>query len=130
MEKAIELTVSIFLLVLGASYLRHADQWLQFLREVTDRPRRLFPIALVMVSAGVFIGSAYNDWSSTWPIFITALAWLMALEGILILVFPGFLNRLKNIPDGFLRWYLRLGGPLLIVLGALLLRETDGLIDS
>jgi hypothetical protein len=120
LANAIELTVSIFLLTLGASYLFQHEQWTLFLREAIQRPRQLFPIALAMLAAGVFIGTAYNDWSSTWPVFITVLGWLMALEGALILIVPGFLRPLQKIPDRFLIWYLRIGGLLLIILGSLL----------
>jgi len=120
LANAIELTVSIFLLTLGASYLFQHEQWTLFLREAIQRPRQLFPIALAMLAAGVFIGTAYNDWSSTWPVVITVLGWLMALEGALILIVPGFLRPLQKIPDRFLTWYLRIGGLLLIILGSLL----------
>jgi hypothetical protein len=120
LANAIELTVSIFLLTLGASYLFQHEQWTLFLREAIQRPGQLFPIALAMLAAGVFIGTAYNDWSSTWPVFITVLGWLMALEGALILIVPGFLRPLQKIPDRFLTWYLRIGGLLLIILGGLL----------
>jgi uncharacterized protein YjeT (DUF2065 family) len=122
MANAIELTLSIFMLVLGASYLFQFEQWVQFFREAIQHPRRLFPIAMAMLAAGAFIATAYNDWSSTWPIFITALGWLMAIEGALILVFPGLLKRMEKTSDLFLAWYLRAGGMLLIILGALLLR--------
>ena len=120
MANAIELTVSIFLLALGASYLFQHEQWALFLRETIQRPRQLFPLALAMLAAGVFIGAAYNDWSSTWPIFITVIAWLMALEGAIMLLFPGFLNRLEKVSDNFFALYFRAGGVLLIILGALL----------
>jgi uncharacterized protein YjeT (DUF2065 family) len=119
---AIELTVSIFLLVLGTSYLLQAKHWIQFLSDSIQRPSRLFPTALAMLASGVFIGTVYDNWSSTWPIFISTIAWLMALEGALILIFPGFLKRLENTPERFLTWYLRGGGLLLMVLGALLLQ--------
>jgi hypothetical protein len=121
MIHAIELTIAIFLLTLGTSYLVQAEQWKQFLNNAIDRPTRLFPIAAAMVAAGVFVGVSYKNWSSTWPIFISMLAWLMALEGALILIVPGFLKYLAGIPDRLLGWYLRLGGLLLIVLGGLLL---------
>ena len=126
MANAIELTVSIFLLALGASYLFQHEQWALFLREAIQRPRQLFPLALAMLAAGVFIGTAYNDWSSTWPVFITVLAWLMALEGALILNVPGFLRPLQKVPDRFLTGYLRAGGLLLIILGSLLLWHYPG----
>lgn len=124
MDRTIELTVSIFLLVLGSTYLLQPTHWLHFLRDASKRPQGVFPLALALVLAGVFIASAYNNWSSTWPIFITVLGWLAALEGALILLFPGVLKHLASIPDKFIIGYLRVGGSLLVVLGALLLRNS------
>ncbi len=118
---AIEHTLAIFLIILGVSYLFQFKQWMQFLERAILHPYRLFPVALAMLAAGTFIGTAYNDWSSTWPVFITVLGWLMALEGALILIVPSCVKQLEKIPDRFLGWYLRSGGSLLIILGALLL---------
>jgi len=117
----IELTFALCLLVLGASYLFRSDHWVAFLKDAVCQPHRLFPLALVMLAAGIFIGASYNNWTSTWPIFISAFCWLMAAEGALILVFPQYLKKLQRIPEGFLRWYLRFGGVLLLALGFLLL---------
>jgi hypothetical protein len=126
MAHPIELTLSIFLMVFGASYLFQYRHWTQFIREAIERPWRLFPTALVMLASGIFIGSTYNNWSSTWPIFITVIAWLMALEGAIMLLFPGFLNRLGKVSDNFFALYFRAGGILLIILGALLYRHFFG----
>lgn len=126
MTHAIEFTVAIFLLVLGASYLFQHQHWREFFRQATQRPWKLFPLALAMLASGTFIGTIYNDWTSTWPIFITCLAWLTALEGALLLIFPGTLKFLENLSDRFLSWYVRGGGLLLIILGALLLRYQPG----
>lgn len=123
MSQPVELTIAICLLVLGVSYLLRTDLWLNFLQGAIRQPHRLFPLALGMLAVGTFIGAAYNDWTSTWPIFITAVGWLLAAEGALILVFPEYLKKLERIPEGFLRWYLRFGGILLLVLGGLLLRS-------
>ena len=123
MSHPIELTFALCLLVLGASYLLVSNRWVAFLQDAIRQPHRLFPLALGMLAAGIFIGAAYNDWTSTWPIFISAFSWLMAAEGALILVFPQYLKKLERIPEGFLRWYLRFGGLLLLVLGGLLLRS-------
>jgi hypothetical protein len=123
MSHPVELTFAVCLLVLGASYLLRSERWVAFLQDAIRLPHRLFPLALGMLAVGVFIGASYNDWSSTWPIFISAFSWLMAAEGALILVFPQYLKKLEGIPEGFLRWYLRLGGLLLLILGGLLLRS-------
>jgi len=118
MTNPIEFTLAVFLMVLGASYLLQHKHWTQFIREAIERPWRLFPTALVMFASGIFIGSTYDDWSSTWTIFITVMAWLMALEGAIMLLFPGFLKRMEKVSDSFFALYFRAGGILLIILGA------------
>jgi len=109
--------------VLGLSYLLQPGQWIQFLSELANKPHRSLPLALAMLTAGTLSGFAYNDWTATWPIFISAFSWLLALEGAILLVYPASLRRLQKIPDSFLKWYLRSGGILLIILGALLYRH-------
>jgi uncharacterized protein YjeT (DUF2065 family) len=106
--------------VLGLSYLFQPEQWIRFFRELTHKPHRSLPLALAMLTAGTFSGFAYNDWTTTWPIFISAFSWLLALEGALILVHPASLARLQKIPDRFLKLYFRSGGIGFIILGAML----------
>ena len=109
--------------VLGLSYLLQSRQWIQWFRELTDKPHKSLPLALAMLTAGTFSGFAYNDWTTTWPIFISAFSWLLALEGALILVYPASLTHLQKVPDRFLNLYLRSGGALFIILGAMLYRH-------
>jgi len=123
MKTAIEAVFCIVMPVLGLSYLLQSGQWIKFLSELTHKPHRGLPLALAMLTAGTFSGFAYNDWTATWPIFISAFSWLLALEGALILVYPASLSSLQKIPDRFLNWYLRSGGILLIILGVLLYRH-------
>jgi len=111
LKTTIEAIFCIVMPVLGLSYLLQSRQWIQFFSELTHKP------------AGTFCGFAYNDWTATWPIFISAFSWLLALEGAILLVYPASLARLQKIPDRFLNLYLRSGGILFIILGALLYRH-------
>ena len=123
MKTTIETFFCIVLPVLGLSYLLQPRHWIRYFRELTDQPHRSLPLALAMLTIGVLCGFAYNDWTTTWPIFISAFSWLVALKGALILVHPKWFAPLKKIPDSFLLWYMRSGGILLIILGALLYRH-------
>jgi hypothetical protein len=109
--------------VLGLSYLLQAGHWIRYFRELTDHPHRILPMALAMLTIGTVCGLAYDDWSTSWPIFISAFCWLLALKGAIILVYPRWLARLKKIPDSFMIWYMRSGGILFIILGAMLYRH-------
>jgi uncharacterized protein YjeT (DUF2065 family) len=120
LKTTIEAIFCMVMPVLGLSYLFQSEQWIRYFRELTHKPHRSLPLALAMLTAGTFSGFAYNDWTTTWPIFISAFSWLLALEGALILVHPASLARLQKIPDRFLKLYFRSGGIGFIILGAML----------
>lgn len=116
--QAIELLVAVVLVVLGLSYLLRSADWLNFLGEAFEHPHRLFPLAIGMVCTGTIIAIAYDDWSSTWPIFVTILGWLMAAEGAFILLFPNWVRKFSQVPDSIWRWYLKIGGVIITAIGA------------
>jgi hypothetical protein len=123
MTGLIPILVAATLLVLGLSYLLQTERWLGLTRRFAARPEDFFPAAVVMVAAGVTIAYGYDRWTGTWPLFVTLLGWLLALEGAVILLLPGLIQRFQRLPDPFLRVYLRCGGILLVVLGGLLWRS-------
>ena len=115
--------VAVFLIVIGLSYLFQAGRWIAFTRYVLEQPERLFPTAMVMLTAGTTIALAYDSWHGTWPLFVTLLGWLLAIKGALILLFPGIAQTFSRVSDAYMRWHLRIGGLILVVLGALLWRH-------
>ncbi|MDT8321466.1 MAG: DUF2065 family protein [Xanthomonadales bacterium] len=123
MREGIEIGVALLLLMLGLSYLLRTPQWIGFLRRLAREPRRVLPLALGLVAAGAFIGVGYNDWTSRPAIFITALGWLMVLEGLLLLLRPAVVRWLNRPSTGFLSRYLRFGGLLLVAIGLVLLAQ-------
>jgi len=122
MNGLVPVLVALTLAVLGLSYLLQTDRWLAFTRSAMDAPQHFFPAALVMVATGAAIGCGYDNWNGTWTIFVTLLGWLLALEGAVLLVAPGLIQKFRFLSDRFLRLYLRFGGLVLIVLGGLLAR--------
>jgi len=114
--------VAAVLVILGCSYLLQTERWLKLTRRFLQEPERFFPVAVAMAATGVMVGYGYDDWSGTWPIFVTLLGWLLALEGAVILLLPGLIYGFRRLSDTFLRVYLRCGGALLMILGGLLLR--------
>lgn len=123
MSDAIPMVVAAVLATLGCSYLLQTERWLRMTRRFLAEPERIFPVAVAMTAAGILIGYGYRNWSGTWPIFVTSLGWLLALEGAVILLAPGPIQRLQRLSDPFLRLYLRCGGILLLALGTLLWRH-------
>jgi uncharacterized protein YjeT (DUF2065 family) len=114
--------LSLVLLVLGASFVLHGPAWISLVRGIFADPPRFFLGALVEVTLGLWLALSYDRWDGTWPIFTTAFGWLMALEGTLFLLAPRVFTGFNRLSDTTWKWYLRLGGPLLLVLGALLAR--------
>jgi hypothetical protein len=123
MQILIPTLVAVTLVVLGLSYGLQSARWIALTRHITAQPERIFPAAVIMVAAGTGIATGYDNWSGTWPLFVTLLGWLLALEGAVILLFPVVIEKFRGLSDGFLRWYLRTGGAVLVMLGALLWLE-------
>jgi uncharacterized protein YjeT (DUF2065 family) len=118
--------LAIVLLVLGVSYVFQWQTWSNLLRSILADPQRFFLGAIVEVALGLWLALSYDRWDSTWPIFTTAIGWLMALEGSLFLLAPRLFNGFSRLSDRSMSLYLRLGGVLLVVLGALLARFAFG----
>ncbi len=114
--------LSIVLLVLGASFILQWRTWSSLLRSIFADPQRYFFGAVAEVALGLWLALSYDRWDTTWPIFTTAFGWLMALEGSLFLLAPRLFMRFSRLSDKAMNLYLRLGGVLLVVLGALLAR--------
>jgi len=108
------------LAILGISYTLQTTRWIGLTRTITAQPERFFPAAVVMVAAGLALGGGYNNWSGTWPTFVTLLGYLLALEGAVILLFPSLIRKFQTLPDAFLRSYIRIGGIVLLALAILL----------
>ena len=114
---------SISLIVLGLSYLLRTHAWVNLYREFEAYPRRFIPTALLIFVSGLALAISFNDWTSTWPIFITSFGWLMALEAGLLLFKPALVGGVTRLVGRRLIVYLRLGGLLLLGLGCLLAWE-------
>lgn len=118
--------LAIALLVLGASFLLQSGRWLVLVRQILEKPEQFFLGAIVELLIGLLLALSYNRWDTTWPAFTTIFGWLMALEGTLFLVAPSFFVRFNRLGDGFIRNYLKIGGAILLLLGALLGRFVLG----
>ncbi|HMB60179.1 MAG TPA: hypothetical protein VKN35_09735 [Xanthomonadales bacterium] len=123
MQYIIPNVVAWILMIAGLSYLLQSARWISLTRYTLEQPERLYPTAIVMVAAGISIALSYDNYYGTWPLFVTLLGWLLAGEGALILLFPGLLQLFNRVSDSYLRWHLRIGGLIALVLGALLWRH-------
>lgn len=111
---------AIALTALGLSYLLRARAWAVIYVECDMHPARFIPTGLLMISAGLYLAITVNDWSSTWPIFMTAFGWLMAIEGTLLTLKPSLAGAFSEMLGARLVMFIRLGGVLVFGLGCLM----------
>lgn len=123
LQQLIAAIFSLTITALGLSYLFRTRHWARLYRDFEQHPRYFIPTGLLMFVSGLFVAIGVNDWSSTWPIFITACGWLMALEAGLLLVNPALVSWMIRRIDERRIVYLRMGGLLLTGLGGLLTWE-------
>ncbi len=123
MQAAIASIFSITLTALGLSYILQTRNWVSLYREFEAYPRRFIFTGFLIFVTGLFVAINFNDWSSTWPIFITVFGWLMALEAGILLLRPSLVGWMTRRLGHRLPGYLRLGGLLLFGLGSLLVWE-------
>ena len=121
MSEPAPVLVALVLTVLGLSYVFHTRRWLSLARRFIETPQNFFPAAIAMVAGGVALAIGYDRWTGTWPLFVTLLGWLLALEGAVILLLPALIHKAGRLSDRFLSSYLRAGGVFLLILGVLLL---------
>lgn len=123
MQFIIPNVVALLLVVVGLSYLLQTERWIRLTRHILEQPERLFLTAMAMLAAGATIALAYDNWYGTWPLFVTLLGWLLAIKGAMILLFPGLYTFFNRVSDNYMRWHLRIGGLVVVVLGGLLWRH-------
>jgi uncharacterized protein YjeT (DUF2065 family) len=123
MHSAIAGIFSLSLMALGISYMVQTRHWVALYQEFESYPRRFIFTGMFILVTGLFVAINFNDWSSTWPIFITAFGWLMAVEAGIMLLRPSLAGWMTRKLGRRLPAYLRLGGLLIFGLGCLLVWE-------
>lgn len=117
MHDLIASVFSITLTALGLSYLVQTERWTALYNDLSRQPSTFVPVGMLLLATGMFIAIAFDDWSSTWPIFITAFGWLMAVEGALLIICPGVVGAFPRVLGKRLKVFMRLGGLLVLGLG-------------
>mgnify|MGYP001828172259 FL=1 len=55
-----------------------------------------------------------------WPVVVTLLGWILAVKSALFLLFPQVMGIFSGWTDRFMTTWIRAGGLLLVMLGAIL----------
>lgn len=123
MKESLFEVFSVAVTALGLSYLIQARAWATLYVEWEVHPERILPTGFLMVIGGLFLAIVVNDGSDTWPLFITAFGWLMALEGALMTLKPSAISSFTRLLGPHVIRYVRFGGFLVLGLGCLLCWE-------
>ncbi len=116
MERAVEWFVAVTSLVVGASHIMRADDWVEVFARLhrAGRPGA-FANGALSLAPGAAVVAGHGGWS--WPgAVLTAFGWLMVLKGLVCLLAPDTaLRSMERAPSrpGFV-----VGGLALMAIGA------------
>ena len=120
MQVIIGQVVAWLLLVLGLSYIANTAMWLRVVRDAMAEPTRYFFMVILTLVLGLLIIATHNVWVADWPVVVTLLGWILAVKSALFLLFPQVMGIFSGWTDRFMTTWIRAGGLLLVMLGAIL----------
>jgi hypothetical protein len=120
MQGIITQIVAWLLLVLGLSYTVNTAMWLRVVRDAMAEPARYFFMVILTLVLGLAIIATHNVWVAGWPVVVTLFGWILVVKSALFLLFPRIIGLFSGWTDRFMTIWIRAGGLLLVVLGAIL----------
>jgi hypothetical protein len=120
MQDIIGQVVAWLLLVLGLSYTVNTPMWLRVVRDAMAEPARYFFMVILTLVLGLAIIAGHNVWVADWPVIVTLFGWILVAKSTLFLLFPRVMGIFTGWTDRFMTTWIRAGGLLLTVLGAIL----------
>ncbi|MYC87457.1 MAG: hypothetical protein F4X22_04365 [Gemmatimonadales bacterium] len=123
LTRAVEVFVSINLIVLGVSYLLRPDAWKAFLEHLQSKGTAgSLTVAFLAMGIGSFIVAFHNVWGGV-PTILTVYGWLALAKGACYALLPGV--ALKGMDTGLRMgaglW--RVGGVLVAAIGVVVLQH-------
>ena len=107
-------------LVFGLSLMLQLKFWMDFVETCRKDPPRCLALVLVGLPLGLSVVLLHNQWSWTPAVFVTLFGWIALLKSSSYLLFPEPFMKLIPKRVALLK-ILRLEGPLLVVIGLLIL---------
>ncbi len=111
---------AVVLLVTGASHVTAPREWAAFFKDVLARPWGGLAVGLLHLVPSLPLLLAHNTWTLSPAVIVTIVAWGWTIKGSLYLIWPALPTRVArphlDHPERF-----RIGGVLLVVLGAIVL---------
>ena len=116
----IKYVVSWLILILGMSYLLQGKMWIKYINSISEKEELFYPIAVLLLMAGLIILSVHNVWVLDWSVAITITGWSLVIKSTLFLIAPGLLLFYRSWPASILLVWMRAVGALLVVVGCML----------
>lgn len=108
---------AIYVIVAGLSLVFRRKTISLVLRDFLSHPGIMYVTGAFMVFIGGFLVLKHNIWEGSLAIFVSILAWLILLKGILYMFTPGWLIKMgRNVSS-----WARPAGIVLVLLGVWLL---------
>ncbi|MEQ9661263.1 MAG: DUF2065 domain-containing protein [Parasphingopyxis sp.] len=101
----------------GLGGLATPRRWMGMIDSLSDSPGLAYVTGIVTFAIGVTIALLHDLWFDAFSVFITLIGWAAAIEGLILISFPGPLLALARY---FMPW-VRLFALLSVVAGAVLI---------
>ena len=109
--------IGAYMVAAGLGGLATPRRWMGMIDSLSDSPGLAYVTGIVTFTIGVTIALLHDLWFDAFSVFITLIGWAAAIEGLILIAFPGPLLALARY---FMPW-VRLFALLSVVAGAVLI---------
>ena len=99
--------IGTYLFLVSLAMLAHQHRFKKITTDLLGNPPLLTFTGLIGIILGLLIVCVHNAWVSDWPLLITLIGWIVLLQGISRLLFPGTYSKMvKELLNdtGYLIW--------------------------
>jgi uncharacterized protein YjeT (DUF2065 family) len=125
MSETVTFVMSWFILVLGLSYSFQQAGWKKLVEAflIKGNVHKIIPMCMFMLVFGLAVIANHNIWEMSMRVVITIFGWSMAIKGALYMTFPEVGFKLAKYFLPIMDTWIRVGGILTMILGALLVYQ-------
>lgn len=125
MSETVTFVMSWFVLALGLSYIFQKAGWKKLIEEFLTKGNvhRIIPLSMFMLVFGLAVIANHNIWEMSMRVVITIFGWSMAIKGAFYMICPEIGFKLAKYFLPIMDTWIRVGGILTTILGALLVYQ-------
>jgi len=116
----VEKISSIFMLVLGLSYLLNASWWVQYAKLLINQSYQILGLLFLMLIFGSTVVVTHNIWVVSPIVIVTLFGWIMLLKGLSIMLFPKLLFGFQKLNENIMLNIIFVNGIVLTAAGGIL----------